>query len=1069
MKSLPIPRSLLALLSAAALLAACSDSYDPPPPAPEQPEFVADVRTTRYGVPHVRAADFASLGYGVAQVYLRENFCVLADQILTVSGERSRYLGTGNATVSLVPVPNRDSDFFHLSYFDDAALKTAYQQVAPDARELVRGYIAGYNEFVQATPAAGAPARNACDGQPWVRTITELDFLRLMSAKAVLASGSAFARAIASAQPPAAAAGAAPAQGRRSALRTLKRDVVLAQLNPYLNRGAASNAYAIGKQVTGGAGMLLGNPHYPWAPITVQFFEVHMTVPGKLDVFGGMNADAPIPLIGFNKDVAWTHTFSPTLRQSLFELSLVPGAPRRYRLGNEEREMRAREFSIQVKQADGSLVTEKRTLYNTHLGPVLQVDSLVPGGVNLRWTASTAYTLRDANLDSVRQVEQWLRIGQAQNVAQLEQSLGEVFAVPYVHTIAADRHGDTLMADIGPTPNVQVAGGVAACVKGNTAQFILGLTNIPVLDGSRAECDWKVEAGAPLPGLMPVAKLPAIKRADYVANSNQSAWFAHPQARIDNLDPTLGGSGAPMTLRQRLAFMQIEQRLAGTDGLDAAAGFGSLEAMRQLLFSHRVLAAELAMPGKAPNAPNAPAAPPGSELTSVCASVDASAPDPVTLAGGTFAGQTVDIAAACRLLHNWDGRAQLSSVGGVLFREFWRRLRMPQGTPLWLQAFDPADPVHTPRQLNTTPGPARDTLRAALAETVADLTARQVDFSRPLGELQGVTRAGKRIALPGDDEHVGPFNKITPVQPTVVPLGKNGYTEVLTGASYMQAVTWVDGQVQALGLQAYSQSNNPASPHHADQTEALFAASKLAVLPFTEAQIAAEQIGSTEKIVSKALRPTVQSQAAPNPNPAAAAKSARMAEPATATATAVRVAVAWPGAVAQATPATAKLDVRQQEGSVRVLASSTVQADLQTTWNTLVGYERLPEFVPDMRSSRVLQRDGDRVLVQQSGRAGFGPLQRAFSLTLEVQEQPLQTVTAHAVGGDFARFESGYRLRAGADGQTHLEYSALIEPKDGIPPLVGVALMRRAIQRQFDALLAEIERQAAAQPARPLV
>ncbi|MBC7992550.1 MAG: penicillin acylase family protein, partial [Rhizobacter sp.] len=632
----------------------------------------------------------------------------------------------------------------------------------------------------------------------------------------------------------------------------LDREVVLAQLNPYPTRGGASNAYAIGRDHTGGAGMLLGNPHYPWAPLTTQFYQVHMTVPGKLDVFGGMNGDVPIPLVGFNKDVAWTHTVSPTLRQSIFELSLVPGAPTRYRIGAEEHDMVAKDLSIQVLQADGSLVTEQRRLYSTQFGAVLQVNSLVPGGVNLQWTATTAYALRDANRDSVRLVEQWLRIGQAESVAQVEHALGSVMAIPFVHTVATDRHGNTLMADIGPTPNVPAAklqpapgGGAASCVKGRSSQIILQLVNIPLLDGSRPECNWDLDAAAPRPGLMPVARLPAIQRSDYVANSNQSAWFAHPQARNDSLEPILGGGGTPLTLRQRLAFLQIEQRLSGTDGLSMAPGFNSLETMRQLMFGNRVMAAELALPGKAPLANMS------NSLTDVCAS---GAADPVTLTSGSFAGQTIDIAPACQLLTHWDGRAKLDSVGSVLFREFWRRLRMPVGTPLWLHEFDPLDPVHTPRDLNTTPGPARDTLRHALAETVADLNTRQVDYTRPLAALQSVTRGGKRIPMHGDDEHVGAFNKLTPVQPSVLPLGPSGYTEVLVGASYLQAVTWVGGQVQALGLQAYSQSTNPASPHHADQTEALYSASQLARLPFSEAEITAEQIGGLEKLASRQLR-----------------------------------------------------------------------------------------------------------------------------------------------------------------------------------------------------------------------
>lgn len=166
---------------------------------------------------------------------------------------------------------------------------------------------------------------------------------------------------------------------------------------------------------------------------------------------------------------------------------------------------------------------------------------------------------------------------------------------------------------------------------------------------------------------------------------------------------------------------------------------------------------------------------------------------------------------------------------------------------------------------------------------------------------------------------------------------------------------------------------------------------------------------------------------------------------------------------AQATAA-AMVDVhRRTDRAVQVIARATVKSDLRIAWETLVDYERLPEFVPDMRSSRALQRTGGQVLVQQSGRAGLGPVKKDFSLTLSVQETPMHSVTAHAVAGDFARFESAYRLIAEEQGVVRLEYDASIEPKDGIPPLVGVTVMRWAIERQFNALLQEIERRAASE------
>ena len=865
-----MPRIPLALpaLAAALTLAAChGESSDLAP----QSAFVAELRMTPYGVPHVRADNFASLGYGVAQAYLKDNLCALANQVVTVNGERSRYFGPqASAIVSFVPMPNRESDFFYKSYLDDAALAEAFTKASPEVHELLRGYIAGYNEFLQKP----GDARRSCSGAAWLRPIALRDFLRLLGDKAVLAGGASFARAIAGAQPGVPSSGSA--NGTTSALantphgglvrhtaqrvrpQPLDRDVVLAQLNPYVTRGAASNAYGVGATGTGtGAGMLLGNPHWPWFGNN-QFFQVHMTVPGQYDVFGVMNGDFPLPLIGFNKDVAWTHTVSPALRQTLFELSLVPGNPTQYLVDGQVRQMSARQIKIEVKQPDGSLVVEQRTMYASHLGPIVQTPSLVPGGVNLVWNDRTAYTLRDANVNSMRLLDQWLAIGRATRVAEVEAALRQVGANPYVHTVAADRHGQALYADIGAVPNVPraklQAAAAGGCVKGATAQAVLALVNLPILDAARSACDWDVEAAAVRPGLMPTARLPAVTRSDYVANSNQSAWFVHPQARIDDLEPVLGGAVAPLSLRQRLAFTQMEERLAAADGLSAQQGFHNLDLMRRVLFGNRLMAAELSVAGKAPNAP-------ATNLLSTC---QPEAGSTSTLVTSPRTGQTIDIAPACQLLQAWDGRANLDSRGAVLFREFWRRLRMPPGTPLWLTPFDPADPVHTPRDLNVQAGAARDTLRATLADTVADLQTKGVDFQLPLGQLQGVTRAGQRIALHGGDEFEGIFNKITMRENnTSVPLTAAGYTEVFSGSSYIQAVTWVNGVVTAQGVLAYSQATEAASPHFSDQTSQLYSKSAFTALPFSAADIAAQQVGATLILRSMALREPATAGAAP--------------------------------------------------------------------------------------------------------------------------------------------------------------------------------------------------------------
>lgn len=164
------------------------------------------------------------------------------------------------------------------------------------------------------------------------------------------------------------------------------------------------------------------------------------------------------------------------------------------------------------------------------------------------------------------------------------------------------------------------------------------------------------------------------------------------------------------------------------------------------------------------------------------------------------------------------------------------------------------------------------------------------------------------------------------------------------------------------------------------------------------------------------------------------------------------------GPPAAAAPQT--FSVSRNGDEIIVAATAEVAADNATTWDVLTRYDRLPDFIPDMTASRTLERNGAHVLVLQSGRAGIGPFKQSFTLVLAVDEVQRQAVTAHAVAGDFRRFESSYLLSTDHSGHTRIEYSAVIEPNAGIPPLVGLPLMSSAIRRQFDALLAEIDRRA---------
>lgn len=166
--------------------------------------------------------------------------------------------------------------------------------------------------------------------------------------------------------------------------------------------------------------------------------------------------------------------------------------------------------------------------------------------------------------------------------------------------------------------------------------------------------------------------------------------------------------------------------------------------------------------------------------------------------------------------------------------------------------------------------------------------------------------------------------------------------------------------------------------------------------------------------------------------------------------------------LARARQPSPRFAVERNGDAIDVRASALLRADLGTAWRTLVDYARLPDFIPGMLASELLERHGDDLLLRQSGRAGVGPFERSFSLTMVVREYPMREVAARAIDGDFERFESSYLLSGAGDGHTRLDCIASMQPKGAVPALVGVPLMRHLMHGQFAALLAEVERRAAA-------
>ncbi len=731
------------------------------------------IRRTEGGIPHIVANSYLGLGYGFGYAFAQDDICTMAEAYVTVEAQRSRFFGPdgfylqrGNGTRT----NNLDSDTFWQyvkeSGIVDRLLAARGRFAIPrDVRDAVRGYVAGYNRYLRRVGGSRGITDPTCRGRSWVRPITvRTAYLRLYQLS-LLASADVAIPGIAAAAPPSAGARADSAARQKVDATRLVRAL---RARPVM-RAAGSNAVAVGSAGTRDHrhGLLLGNPHFPWIG-PERFYQAQVTIPGRVDVSGATLFGVPAILIGHTRSLAWSHTVSTAFRFTPYQLTLAPGSPTTYMVDGKPVPMKHRQVWVWVRTAQGALRHVSHTIWSSRWGLVFTQLQ----GQALPWTTTTAFALGDANADNFRVFTHFFAVDRAQSVAQLVGILRRYEGLPWVNTIAADRSGHALYADVGTIPHVTNAE-AARCNTplGKVAFAALGL---PILDGSRSSCAWGSDRDAAVPGIFGWSHLPHLERRDYVTNSNDSYWLSNPAHPLVGFARIIGDERTQRSLRTRIGLIMTRQIIR-------SGGF-TRERMQRMVLSDRQYGGELIRDGVVRMCRGRPGG--RAPLSS----------------GGTIA-----VGSACEVLAHWDLHENLHSHGAILFRRIW--WHSPDAAGLYSHQFDPRDPIDTPFGYQEH-NPAN---QQALGDAIADLRGAHIPLNAAPGDVQ--KRAGIPIhGGPGDPN--GEFNAIysdfTPGR---------GFGPITEGSSYIQVVTWHHRACpDAATILTYSESANPRSPHFSDQT-----------------------------------------------------------------------------------------------------------------------------------------------------------------------------------------------------------------------------------------------------------
>lgn len=175
----------------------------------------------------------------------------------------------------------------------------------------------------------------------------------------------------------------------------------------------------------------------------------------------------------------------------------------------------------------------------------------------------------------------------------------------------------------------------------------------------------------------------------------------------------------------------------------------------------------------------------------------------------------------------------------------------------------------------------------------------------------------------------------------------------------------------------------------------------------------------------------------------------------------VALALAASTAMAAADAPEPSIAVGEKDGIYAVDARFSVEAGAEAVRAVITDYANIPRFMPDVRTSRVLDREERLVRVEQFATARYMMFSRDIHLVLIVEEGPEVIRFGDTAGTSFRRYEGAWTITA-EDGRTAVRYELTARPAFGVPGF----LLRRLLDRDARLMIERLRTEIAAR-ARP--
>lgn len=160
---------------------------------------------------------------------------------------------------------------------------------------------------------------------------------------------------------------------------------------------------------------------------------------------------------------------------------------------------------------------------------------------------------------------------------------------------------------------------------------------------------------------------------------------------------------------------------------------------------------------------------------------------------------------------------------------------------------------------------------------------------------------------------------------------------------------------------------------------------------------------------------------------------------------------------AQPSPAAEGTMIKVQKNGDTVITdlSITIPATPKETWDVLVDFDHMADFLTNLQSSKVLEKNNNVWTVAQKGQTSHAGFSFAFESVRDVTLKPYELIQSHLTGGTLKKHDT-LTVLTPVLGGTRVVYHAESISGVWVPPLLGTSVVEAEVRKQFEGMQAEI-------------